>query len=344
MTPFSWLIKYFSKEVFPLPTRTFAFTCLVFLFILPLFTKDPYLLRILILANIFAVFAASWDLLSGYVGQINLGHALFFGVSAYASAILNLKAGWPPLLTVPAGALLAVLAGLVVGIPALRLKGPYLALATLAMPVILMGVVFMFPGLTGGELGVSGVARLAKTRVTEYYITYFLMVVFVFVIWKITSSKIGLIFHAIREDEIAVRASGINTTFYKLLAFCLSGLFAGLAGGLYAHFMRIAGPATLEMVTSFQAVIWTIFGGIATVYGPVVGVFILVPVMELLRLVPEVRMLAFALILIFVLRFLPEGITSWVSDRLEKECPRCKARNAFTRKQCRVCFAPLGND
>lgn len=343
MTLFSWLIKYFSKEVFPLPTRLFAFACLVFLLFIPLLTRDPYLLRILILANIFAVFAASWDLLSGYVGQINLGHALFFGVSAYASAILNLKLGWPPLLTVPAGALLAVLAGLVVGVPALRLKGPYLALATLALPVILMGVVFMFPGLTGGELGISGVTRLAKTRVAEYYFTYFLMVALVLIIWKITDSKVGLIFHAIREDEIAVRASGINTTFYKLLAFCLSGLFAGIAGGLYAHFMRIAGPATLEMVTSFQAVIWTIFGGIATVYGPVVGVFILVPVMELLRLVPEVRMLAFALILILVLRFLPEGITSWVQDRLEKECPRCKARNAFTRRQCRVCFAPLEN-
>ncbi|MEW6273511.1 MAG: branched-chain amino acid ABC transporter permease [Bacillota bacterium] len=343
MALFSWLIKYLSKEVFPLPTRMFAFVCLVFLLFLPLLTRDPYLLRILILANIFAVFAASWDLLSGYVGQINLGHALFFGVSAYASAILNLKLGWPPLLTVPAGALLAVLAGLVVGVPALRLKGPYLALATLALPVILMGVVFMFPGLTGGELGISGVARLAKTRVAEYYFTYFLMVALIAIIWKITDSRVGLIFHAIREDEIAVRASGINTTFYKLLAFCLSGLFAGLAGGLYAHFMRIAGPATLEMVTSFQAVIWTIFGGIATVYGPVVGVFILVPVMELLRLVPEVRMLAFALILILVLRFLPEGIASWVQDRLEKECPRCKARNAFTRRQCRVCFAPLEN-
>ncbi|MEW6423278.1 MAG: branched-chain amino acid ABC transporter permease [Bacillota bacterium] len=343
MALFSWLIKYLSKEVFPLPTRMFAFACLVFLLFLPLFTRDPYLLRILILANIFAVFAASWDLLSGYVGQINLGHALFFGVSAYASAILNLKLGWPPLLTVPVGALLAVLAGLVVGVPALRLKGPYLALATLALPVILMGVVFMFPGLTGGELGISGVARLAKTRVAEYYYTYFLMVALIVIIWKITDSKVGLIFHAIREDEIAVRASGINTTFYKLLAFCLSGLFAGIAGGLYAHFMRIAGPATLEMVTSFQAVIWTIFGGIATVYGPVVGVFILIPVMELLRLVPEVRMLAFALILILVLRFLPEGITSWVQDRLEKECPRCKARNAFTRRQCRVCFAPLKN-
>lgn len=343
MALFSWLIKYLSKEVFPLPTRMFAFACLVFLLFLPLFTRDPYLLRILILANIFAVFAASWDLLSGYVGQINLGHALFFGVSAYASAILNLKLGWSPLLTVPVGALLAVLAGLVVGVPALRLKGPYLALATLALPVILMGVVFMFPGLTGGELGISGVARLAKTRVAEYYYTYFLMVALIVIIWKITDSRVGLIFHAIREDEIAVRASGINTTFYKLLAFCLSGLFAGIAGGLYAHFMRIAGPATLEMVTSFQAVIWTIFGGIATVYGPVVGVFILIPVMELLRLVPEVRMLAFALILILVLRFLPEGITSWVQDRLEKECPRCKARNAFTRRQCRVCFAPLKN-
>lgn len=341
ITVLNWFCRYLGKEILSLPTRTFALICVIALMILPLFTQDPYILRVLIMANIFAIFAASWDLLSGYVGQINLGHAMFFGVAAYTSAIINLKLGWPPLLTIPIGALMAVVTGLIVAIPALRLKGPYLALATLSLPIILMGFVFMFPGLTGGELGISGISKLAKTRVGEYYITYLLMLALVFIIWKITDSKVGLIFHAIREDEITVRASGINTTYYKLLAFCLSGLFAGISGGLYAHFIRIAGPANLEVYTSFQAVIWTIFGGIVTVYGPVVGVFILVPVMELLRVVPEIRMLVFAVILVLVLRFMPEGITPWIQERLEKECPRCKMRNAFTRKQCRICSAQL---
>lgn len=159
--------------------------------------------------------------------------------------------------------------------------------------------------------------------------------------WKITDSKTGIIFHAIREDEVAARASGINTTRYKLLAFCLSGLFAGIAGGLYVHFIRIAGPSTLELMLSFQAIIWAIFGGIATIYGPIAGVFILYPLMEFLRVMPEIRMLLFAIIVMLVLLFMPEGLTTWVRDRIEKECPRCKVRNIATRKSCRVCEAAL---
>jgi branched-chain amino acid transport system permease protein len=125
-------------------------------------TKDPYLLRIIIFSSIFAIFAASWDLLSGFTGQMNFGHALFFGVAAYTSALLNLHLGFPPWLTIPLGALMAVVAGLVVGIPCLRLRGPYLALATLAFPIILIGIIFTIPEITGGELGVSGIKPLAS--------------------------------------------------------------------------------------------------------------------------------------------------------------------------------------
>jgi len=138
-----------------------------------------------------------------------------------------------------------------------------------------------------------------------------------------------------------VRASGINTTRYKLIAFSLSGLFAGLAGGIYTHFMKIAGPSTLEVSLSFQAIIWAIFGGVATIYGPMVGVFILFPLMELLRILPEIRILLFALIVVLILLYMPEGITTWIRERMEKECPRCKIKNAGWRENCRVCFAEL---
>ncbi|MFQ5916846.1 MAG: branched-chain amino acid ABC transporter permease, partial [Candidatus Binatia bacterium] len=195
--------------------------------------------------------------------------------------------------------------------------------------------------ITGGELGVSGIDRLSGSRVIDYYIAVTLMLGLGFAMWKITDSKTGIIFHAIREDEVAARASGINTTRYKLLAFCLSGLFAGIAGGLYVHFIRIAGPSTLELMLSFQAIIWAIFGGIATIYGPIAGVFILYPLMEFLRVMPEIRMLLFAIIVMLVLLFMPEGLTTWVRDRIEKECPRCKVRNIATRKSCRVCEAAL---
>ena len=338
--------KGFRGEVLVLPSRTVVLLFCLILLLLPLVMAHPYYLGILFMASIFAILAASWDLLSGYTGQMNFGHALFFGVAAYTAALLNLHFGLAPWLTIPLGALAAVLAGLVIGVPCLRLRGTYLALATLAFPLILIGIIFVFPDITGGELGVFGIDSLSGSRTIDYYIAVTLMIGLGFVMWKITASKTGIIFHAIREDEVAAGASGVNTTRYKLLAFCLSGLFAGIAGGLYAHFIGIAGPSTLALMLSFQAVIWAIFGGIATIYGPIAGVFILYPPIEFLsgvsETLSEIRMLLFAIIIVLVMLFMPEGLTTWVRDKIEKVCPRCKMRNIATRKSCRVCTADLG--
>ena len=331
----------FRGQILVLPSRTAVLLFALALVCLPLFTRDPYLLRIFIFTAIFAILAASWDLLSGFTGQMNFGHALFFGVGAYCTALLNLRLDFPPWISIPIGALGAVLTGLIVGIPCLRLRGTYLALTTLAFPIILMGVVFAIPDITGGELGISGIQRLSHSRVTDYYITTGLLLILGFVMWKITDSKTGILFHAIREDEVAVRASGINTTRYKLYAFCLSGFFAGIAGGLYAHIMRTAGPSTLEVALSFQIVIWAVFGGIVSIYGPVAGVFILYPLLEFLRILPKVRMLVFAFIVLLTLLYMPEGLIPWIRDHIEKECPRCKIRNVAFRKECRVCTARL---
>ncbi|MDI6754457.1 MAG: branched-chain amino acid ABC transporter permease [Thermodesulfobacteriota bacterium] len=335
------LYTVFKGEVLVLPSRVIVLLFFLVLIFLPVVTQDPYLLRILILTSIFAILAASWDLLSGFTGQMNFGHALFFGVGAYTAALLNLHAHIPPWGSVPLGGLAAVLAGLIIGIPCLRLKGTYLALTTLAFPIILMGIVFAIPDVTGGELGVSGLARLSGSRLTDYYITVALMLGLSTIMWKITTSHTGIIFHAIREDEVAVRTAGINTTRYKLLAFSLSGFFAGISGGLYAHFMRIAGPANLEVSMSFTVVIWAIFGGVATIYGPIGAVFILFPLLEFLHFWPEYRMLMFALIILLTLLYMPNGLLPWVRNKIEKECPRCKIRNVATRSACRVCTAAL---
>jgi branched-chain amino acid transport system permease protein len=329
------------NEILVLPSRVVVVVFCIFLLLLPLFYKDPYVFRILIQASIFAIFAASWDLLSGFTGQMNFGHALFFGVGAYTAALLNLHLHIPPWGSVPLGAIAAVVAGLIVGIPCLRLKGTYLALTTLSFPIILMGIVFSLPGITGGELGISGISRLSGTRTSDYYISVVLMLGLTTLMWKITDSKTGIIFHAIREDELAVKASGINTTRYKLLAFSLSGFFAGLSGGLYAHFMRIAGPSTLEVGLSFTVVIWAVFGGIVTIYGPVAAVFILFPLLEFLHFWPEYRTLMFAVVILLILLYMPEGLIPWVRDKIEKQCPRCKLRNVALRKTCRVCTASL---
>lgn len=330
-----------KTEILVLPSRIAVMLFALFLLTTPLYWPDPYLLRILTLASIFAIFAASWDLLSGFTGQVNFGHALFFGVAAYCAALLNLHLKLPPWATVPLGAVAAVAAGLVIGIPCLRLKGTYLALTTLSFPIILMGLVFAFPDLTGGELGVSGLSRLAGSRVGEYYVCVLLMLGAGLLMWKIGDSKTGIVFHAIREDELAVRTAGLNTTRYKILAFCLSGFFAGLAGGLYAHVMRIAGPSTLEVSLSFQAVIWAVFGGMVSIYGPIAAVFILFPLLELLRVVPQIRNLAFAVVILAILLYMPEGLIPWMRDRIEKICPRCKVRNFARRTHCRVCAATL---
>ena len=338
--------KLLKGETLVLPGRTAVLLVCVLLLLFPVISQEPYILRVLILASIFAIFAASWDLLSGFTGQINFGHALFFGVAAYTAAILNRNLGWAPWATVPLGALAAVLAGLLVGIPCLRLRGTYLAFATLAFPLILVGVVYAIPNITGGELGIYGIAPLSGSRVASYYIAIPSMIVLGFIMWKITDSKIGLIFHAIREDEVTVRASGINTTRYKLLAFCLSGLIAGIAGGLYAHFIKGAGPSTLELLLSFQVIIWAVFGGIATIYGPMAGVLILYPLTEFVLIrylaVPsETRLLIFASIVLLVLLFMPQGLTTWLRDKTEKICPRCKLQNVAWRRKCRVCMAGL---
>jgi branched-chain amino acid transport system permease protein len=335
------LYAWFRGEVLILPSRIGVLIFSLGLLLLPLFTKDPYVLRILILTCIFAILTASWDLLSGFTGQMNFGHALFFGVAAYTTGLLNLHANIPAWASIPLGALGAVLAGLIIGIPCLRLRGTYLALTTLAFPIILMGIVFAIPDITGGELGVSGIERLSGSRLTNYYIAVVLMLGLGFSMWKITDSKTGIIFHAIREDEVACRAAGINTARYKLLAFSLSGFFAGIAGGLYAHIMRTAGPSTLEISISFQVIIWAVFGGIVSIYGPIAGVFILFPLLEFLRILPKIRMLLFAFTVLMTLLFMPEGLIPWIRDKIEKECPRCKIRNVALRKECRVCFAEL---
>jgi branched-chain amino acid transport system permease protein len=332
------------SDVFALPSRTIVFLGGVGLLLLPLYSTDPYLLRIIIITSIFAIYAASWDLLAGYSGQISFGHALFFGVGAYGSSLLNYHFHLSPWLTIPIGSVFAMIAGFLVGIPCLRLRGSYLSLATLAFPLIVTGVLFAFPDFSGGELGVSGIKRLFVYPVHNYYAAVILMLVLCYGMWKIGDSNTGLIFHAIREDEVAARASGINTRRYRLLAFALSAFFAGIAGAFFAHFIRIAGPSSLEVSLSFQAVIWGIFGGAATIYGPVVASFILYPLTEIVGTFPalrEFRLLILAIVVLLVLLLMPRGVTPWLRDKMEIVCPRCKNRNVRWRHDCRVCGAAI---
>jgi branched-chain amino acid transport system permease protein len=342
-----WLRKAWAEvrnEILILPSRTLALAWVIGLLALPAVYSDAYVLRVLTMTCIFALFAASWDLLAGYTGQVNFGHALFFGAGAYTSALLSMKLGLSPWLTVWAGAAMAALIGVLVGYICLRLRGSYLSLATLALPLIALGLLFAFPDFSGGELGISGLRRLAVTPAANYYIAVVSMLAIVFALWLLADSKFGIVLHAIRDDEVAARASGINTPRYKLIVFAVSAAAAGFAGALFAHYLRVAGPSTLEVALSFQVVIWGIFGGVATIYGPVAAVFILYPLTEWLgsfKAFGELRLLIFAVIVLLVLLFMPRGLTPWVRDKVEAQCPRCKQRNTAWRSVCRLCGAGL---
>lgn len=344
-----YLFRWFQESVLAIPGRVIALVFILSLLVFPLITTDPSVLRIITLTAVFGIYAASWDVLSGFTGQISFGHGLFFGVSAYTSAMLNKYLQLPIWVTIPIGSFGGILVGLIAGIPALRLRGFYLGLVTLAFPIILAGIIFVFPDVTGGEVGIYGLTRLSNSPTLNYYIIILVLICSLFVMYKLTDSRskflrTGLIFRAIKEDEITARASGIDTVKYKLVAFGTSGFFAGIAGGLYAHYMRVAGPSTLELFFSFSPILWTIFGSMGTIYGPVAGTFILFPFMEIVRFSrfgEETRFIFFALILILFLIFMPEGLTVWVRDKIEIRCQRCKLINIIARKYCRACRAPL---
>lgn len=335
--------------VLPVPGRLMAIIFFVFLFAFPLINDARYPLHLLSVTAVLAVFAVSWDMLSGYTGQVNFGHALFFGAGAYGSAVLYLHLGWQPWATIPLAAVIAAAVGVVTSLPALRLRPPYLSLLTMAFPLIMERIVTSLPrAWAGGKYGIQKLVPFPGGAQGEYYIITVVMVVAVLVMWKLTDAgnkyiRTGLIFHAIREDEIAARATGINTIRYKILAFAIGGFFAGLAGALYAHIFRAAGPDLFALLTSFQVIIWVVFGGIVSIYGPVVGVYALYPLVELLRgsAIYNYRFLIMTGVVILMLLFMPEGVAVWVRDKIERRCPRCKLTNVAWRRECRACGAAL---
>ena len=335
--------------VLPVPGRVIGVVFFILLFVFPLIDNSRYTLHLLSVTAVLAVFAVSWDVLSGYTGQVNFGHALFFGSGAYATAALNLHLGWQPWATVPLAALIAAVIGVVTALPALRLRPPYLSLLTMAFPLIMEQIVTALPrDWLGGKYGMSRLPALPGGIQGEYYITLIVMTVAVLMMWKLTDAgskyvRTGLLFHAIREDEIAARATGINTIRYKILAFAVGGFFAGVAGALHAHIFRAATPDLFALLQSFQVIIWVVFGGIVSIYGAVVGVYTLYPLVELLAgsSIYNYRFLVMTGVVVLILLFMPEGVAVRIRDKIERRCPRCRLTNFALRRECRACGAAL---
>jgi branched-chain amino acid transport system permease protein len=287
----------------------------IVLSLLPVLTRDHYLLTILIFANVYAIFGASWDLLGGVTGVFSLGHALFFGVAAYMSGALNLFLNLPPWMTIPIGGAFGVLVGFAVALPSLRLKNEYFAITSLIFPTILAGIIYMQSDITGGETHIYGITQISSDIVVTYYSSLLLMSASIFVLVKILNSRIGLIFRSIRDDAETAEASGINTTKYKLLSFAISGFFAGIAGGFQAHLLMSIGPSIFNPFSSFQAILSASLGGIGTIVGSVGGSYLMAILNEVLRSIGQFRIFITALVMLLVFRYLPGGILGLLTKR-----------------------------
>ncbi|NHI90807.1 MAG: branched-chain amino acid ABC transporter permease [Candidatus Thorarchaeota archaeon] len=278
-------------------------------------TGNVYLSTIIVTAMIYSIFAASWDFLAGFAGQVSFGHAAFFGISAYFTAAFVEFVGVHWIVALFIGGGYAIIFSLLIGIPCLRLKGPYLALGTLAFSLIIWNL-FLTGTWLGGTEGISGLPRLGNIFVVFYIVASF-MVASLIIMRAIVDSRLGTILKAIRDDETCADASGINTTTYKLIAFMISGFFAGIAGGLFALHLTAVNPAVYQTLYSFYAIIMAAIGGMVTIYGSVIGAFLFTVLSELLRPLAAASLLIFATILILIIRFAEEGVMNPVLERLQ---------------------------
>lgn len=263
-----------------------------------------YDMQIISLVNVHIILAVSLNLINGFTGQFSIGHAGFFGVGAYLSAYLTKIIGLPFFIALVCGAIAAALIGIAIGLPALRLRGDYLAIATLGFGEIIRIVILNIPSV-GGARGFSGVPSH-----TNFGLTFLLAVVTIIIIKNFINSKHGRACIAIREDEIASESLGINTTYYKVVAFAIGALFAGLAGGLFVHYMQYISPTPgqIGFLKSIDILIMLVLGGLGSLTGSVVAAIVLTLLPELLRGFAEYRMVIYPIILLIMMLFRPSGL------------------------------------
>lgn len=256
----------------------------------------------LILIAINVILAVSLNLINGVTGQFSLGHAGFMSVGAYCSAVLTMNFNVPFFFALVGGGLLASLFGLVIGIPSLRLKGDYLAIATLGFGEIIRIVLLNF-NYVGGASGLSGI----PTNSTFTWV-FFFAVGTVILIQNFIRSTHGRACMSIRENEIAAEAMGINTTRYKVLAFIIGAFFAGTAGGLSAHSFYVINPSSFNFLKSFEILVIVVLGGLGSTTGSVLGAIVLTLLFTGLQDVPELRMIIYSAVLILMMIFRPTGL------------------------------------
>lgn len=322
-------MKNFFSNLLTFPPAGFAI--LAALGIYPALRGSTLHVEILLLAAIYAIFAMSWDILTGYTNEVNFGFAFFIGGAGYLSGACNVFLGWPPILSIPLSAAAAGIAGILIGYLTLRLKGPYFAMATLAFAGILYKLAFIFYKITGGEEGISGLQSLTSGPTTDFYLIWTIMVGIYIFLLSYSRSKHGTILKAIRADEDVAQSSGINTAYYKVEAFAISGFFAGIGGALYAHAQMHIGPMMLSGSLSVLVVLLAMIGGMGTIVGPLLGGILLSFLNEALRVVEAYRIVIYTGLLIVLIYLAPQGL---INLEIVKQSPRFK-RFFFGKEEVR---------
>ncbi len=289
------------------PRLWLAVIAVLALALLPL-AMSAYVLGVLTIAYYFSVFSMSWDLLFGYAGEVNFGPTFLIGLGAYVGGMLNAYTPVPMALCIVAGALAAVIGGALLALPALRLRGPYFGLVTLVAVLILEQVIVIFAGATGGEIGLAVPDVLSANTDPNYYIALAFMVVSAAVLLGFARSPIGLILEATGQDRIAAEALGFNVVKHKLLAFCVSAFFSGLAGALLVFYLGTASVGTVvDIAVAVQIIIAAVLGGRRTILGSVLGAIFLIVAGEYLRAIGDLSNFVVAALALVVLMFVPDG-------------------------------------
>jgi branched-chain amino acid transport system permease protein len=268
---------------------------------------SPFMIQFVINLFMLAILAESWNIIGGFTGYASFGNVAFFGIGAYTTGILLTKAAWPLAAALPAAGLVAMAFAAVIGLPILRLKGHYFAIATLGVAETMREIVYNLE-ITGAGTGL--VMPISRSPLLFFYLMLAILVAVTLVNTWLSASRFGYGLVAIREDEDAAAAMGINTALYKTIAFALSGMFAGLTGGVFAYWITFIDPdAVFKVITTIQMIIMAVFGGAGTIVGPLLGALVLASISELL----STQLVALAelfngLTVILVVLFMPKGL------------------------------------
>jgi len=279
---------------------------IVGMLVLPLVMPSMYWQRVISIVCIYAFLALGFDFLAHFVGLVCLGGAFFIGVGGYLAAILNTFWGFPPLVTIPIATLLGGAICTLLLLPCLPLRGVYFAIVTLMYPLVLMRIIEAL-NILGGTDGIMGVASFANRWIEQYFVIV-MVLLFLFGLRRLVNLDIGLVFRAVKDNDQAVRASGMNITFYKAIAVFVASALGCLAGACLVHMYMWSGISLFALDFSILPIAATVIGGAGTVVGPVLGCFILVPISELLRAFGTLRIVFYCLILVAFIVFRSEGI------------------------------------